>query len=119
MTQAQPYHKPASQQERDVALADRCATSMREYVASRMRVIDWDDPAPVDLTLIKPSRSKPKPAARKRKPSIDRLIAQAEKSGKRVTSATLPDGTKLTFDELEPIEATNPWLAKLEKATTQ
>ena len=62
-----------------------------------------------------PTKRKRKP----RKPSIDRLIKQAEKAGKPVISVTLPDGTKLHFGEFEAGEATNPWLAKLEKAAMQ
>jgi hypothetical protein len=72
--------------------------------------------------LLGPPAIAPKLSARKRKPSFSRTIRQVEKStGKRVTSATMPDGTKLTFDEPEPTEASNPlapdaevesWLSK-------
>jgi integrase len=41
------------------------------------------------------------------------MIAAAEKTGKIVTSATMPDGTVLHFGELAPTEASNPWLADL------
>jgi hypothetical protein len=42
-----------------------------------------------------------------RRPSIGRMIAQAEKAtGKPVTSITLPDGTKLDFSEADRV---NPW----------
>jgi hypothetical protein len=59
-----------------------------------------------------------KPAPR-RKPSLSRMIKQAEKAaGKRVTSITTPDGATLRFDEPEPTAATNPWLADL-KVTKQ
>ncbi len=56
---------------------------------------------------------------RKRKVSVSKIIAQAEKSGKLVSSVTAPDGTKLTFGEPEPTEASNPWLADLDKVTKQ
>ena len=49
------------------------------------------------------------PPKRIRKPSIPRMVAAAEKTGKSVTSITLPDGTVLHFGEPEPTEATNPW----------
>jgi len=62
--------------------------------------------------------SLPTPAKRQRKPSLGKLIAQAEKSGKPVSSITTPDGVTLQFGEPEPTEATNPWLADL-KATKQ
>jgi hypothetical protein len=47
--------------------------------------------------------------------SIARMIAQAEKSGRTVTSITTPDGTTIRFDEPTPSDATNPWLADLPK----
>ena len=42
-----------------------------------------------------------RPAARRRKrnPSIRKMIADAENSGKTVTSVTTPDGATLTFGE--------------------
>jgi hypothetical protein len=53
---------------------------------------------------------------RQRKPRLDRLIKQAEQTGKSVNSITTPDGTTLTFGEPAPTEATkNPWLADLNK----
>jgi hypothetical protein len=55
---------------------------------------------------------------RQRKPSIRTLIKQAEKSGKPVTSVTTPEGVTLRFDQPEPTEAGNPWLADL-KVTKQ
>jgi hypothetical protein len=52
--------------------------------------------------------------ARKRKPSLSRMIKQAAKAaGKPVTAVTLPDGTKLAFGEPEPTEETNPWLVAI------
>jgi hypothetical protein len=51
---------------------------------------------------------------RQRKPSLRTLIAQAEKSGKSVSSITTPEGTKLTFGEPES-EIRNEldeWIAK-------
>jgi hypothetical protein len=56
---------------------------------------------------------------RQRKPSIRTLIQQAEKAGKPVTSVTTPDGITLRFDQPEPAEASNPWLAELDKVTKQ
>jgi hypothetical protein len=52
---------------------------------------------------------------RRRRPKIDTLLAEAAKGGKTVTSITLPDGTKLTFGEGEPVESNNPWLEELTK----
>jgi hypothetical protein len=54
-----------------------------------------------------------------RKPSIATLIKRAEETGKAVTSITLPDGTTINFDETKPSDASNPWLADIEKATKQ
>jgi hypothetical protein len=44
-----------------------------------------------------------KPVARRRtrKPSVATLIKRAEKTGKAVTSVTLPDGTTLRFGEAD------------------
>ena len=53
-----------------------------------------------------------------RKPSIRRMVAAAEKAGKTVTSVTTPEGITLRFDQPEPTEARNPWLADL-KVTKQ
>jgi hypothetical protein len=46
--------------------------------------------------------------ARQRKPGLRTLIAQAEKSGKKVTSITTPDGVTMRFDEPSH-EDFNPW----------
>jgi hypothetical protein len=55
-----------------------------------------------------------------RRPSISKTIEQAEKAtGKTVASITMPDGTTLRFGELEPTEATNPWLVDLDKVKQQ
>ena len=59
-----------------------------------------------------------KPARRQRKPSIGKMIKQAEKAGKNVTSITMPDGVTLTFGQ-EPTEVGNPWLTAIEKQTQQ
>ena len=58
-------------------------------------------------------------AVRRRKPGLRRLIAQAEKTGKTVTSVTTPDGHTLRFGELPSSEANNPWLVDLDKMTKQ
>jgi hypothetical protein len=55
----------------------------------------------------------------RRRPRVDRLIAQAEKAGKSVASITTPDGITVTFGESKPTEASNPWLADLNKVTKQ
>jgi hypothetical protein len=57
--------------------------------------------------------AKPVKPRRQRRPSVGPLIAQAEKSGKHVTSVTTPDGVTLTFGE--PEDNTNDldnWIAK-------
>lgn len=56
---------------------------------------------------------------RQRKPSVATMIKQAEKSGKAVSSITTPDGTTIHFGEPAPTEASNPWLADLNKVTKQ
>jgi hypothetical protein len=54
-----------------------------------------------------------KPHRRPRKPSIATLVKRAEKTGKPVTSVTLPDGTVLHFGKVEDTETGNPWLDDL------
>ena len=57
-----------------------------------------------------------------RRPRFDRAraIAQAEKAtGRPAQTITLPDGTKVDFGKVEPIEPENPWLADLRKETKQ
>jgi hypothetical protein len=54
-----------------------------------------------------------------RRPSISKMIEEAERAGKPLASITMPDGTKLDFGTPESIEASNPWLAALPKATKQ
>jgi hypothetical protein len=44
-----------------------------------------------------------------RAPSIRKLVEQAEKAGKNVTSITTPDGTKLDFGEADRATNFNPW----------
>jgi hypothetical protein len=56
---------------------------------------------------------------RQRKPSIKRMIAAAERAGKKVTSITTPDGVTLRFDESEPTKASNPWLAGIDDKVTK
>jgi hypothetical protein len=72
--------------------------------------------------LVVGQRNQPEPElvnARRRKPGMRRLIAQAEKAGKTVTSVTTPDGHTLTFGEPQSSEANNPWLVDLDKVTKQ
>jgi hypothetical protein len=51
----------------------------------------------------------------RRNPSIAALIKRVEKSGREVTSVTLPDGTKLNFGEPDATTTSNDldkWIAK-------
>jgi hypothetical protein len=88
----------------------------------------------LDTAPVKPSRELPPSpppdglrtkveAARKphkpRRPSISKMIAQAEKAGKPVTSITTPDGMTLRFGEPEPGALENPWFTDLDKAKQQ
>jgi len=67
-----------------------------------------------------PKLPKPSKPRKPRKPTLRTLVTQAEKAtGKAVTSITTPDGTTLRFGEPEPTEATNPWLADLDKVKHQ
>ena len=50
-----------------------------------------------------------KPAKPARKPSIRKLVEQAEKTGKTVTSVTTPDGSRLDFGEAGRATNFNPW----------
>jgi hypothetical protein len=45
----------------------------------------------------------------KRKPRIDAMIRQAERTGKQVTSITTADGITLTFGQPESNTTMNPW----------
>ena len=57
----------------------------------------------------------PAEATRKpRRPSIRKLIENAEKAGKPVTSVTLPDGTKLDFSKADATadDEVENWLSK-------
>jgi hypothetical protein len=65
----------------------------------------------------RPNPEPPKPR-RQRKASLRKMIAEAERDGRKVTSITTPDGVTLHFGEPEPTEASNPWLADL-KVTKQ
>jgi hypothetical protein len=60
----------------------------------------------------------PPPKRKPRKPDIRRMVADAEKAGKTVTSVTTPDGVTLHFGKGESTEASNPWLDDL-KVTKQ
>lgn len=57
--------------------------------------------------------------ARRRKASISRAIAQAEKGGKNVSSIVLPDGTTLRFDKSAKPEGNDldQWMAKHARST--
>jgi len=68
-----------------------------------------------------PPEAQPQPplARKPRKLGIVTIIRHAEKAGRPVTSITTPDGTVLHFGEPQPSEATNPWLADLDKVTKQ
>jgi hypothetical protein len=65
-----------------------------------------------------PPQPQPQPR-RQRRPRVGTLIKRAEKEGKTVTSVTTPDGTVLHFGEPQPTEASNPWLADLDKVSKQ
>jgi hypothetical protein len=54
---------------------------------------------------------------RQRRTRVDRMIAQAERAGKKVTRATMPDGTVLHFGDDAP--TSNPWLTEINKVTRQ
>jgi hypothetical protein len=56
------------------------------------------------------------PKRKLRKPSVGRVLAQGKKAG--AASVTTPDGYTFTFGQ-EPTEASNPWLAELNKVTKQ
>jgi uncharacterized membrane protein len=56
---------------------------------------------------------------RQRKPKMGALIAQAERAGKTVSAVTTAEGVTLTFGDAQPTEASNPWLADLDKVTKQ
>jgi hypothetical protein len=72
--------------------------------------------SPGDLAMaVKKSR----PGHGQRRPSIAKMIKQAEKCGREVTSVTLPDGTKLDFSKPESTTSNDldNWLAKHARAT--
>ena len=53
--------------------------------------------------------AKPRRQRKPRRPSISKMIEEADKSGKPLASLTLPDGTKLDFSKPESAEMENPW----------
>jgi hypothetical protein len=53
--------------------------------------------------------------AKARRPSIARLVKQAEASGRPVTSVTTPGGMTIHFCQPEPGETNNPWLDDLRR----
>jgi hypothetical protein len=61
--------------------------------------------ADIRTALERLKKKTPKP----RKPSIRKLVEQAEKAGKNVTSITTPDGIKLDFGGPVPAEPENSW----------
>ena len=71
------------------------------------------------LTHSQGQASQPNAVRRQRRPSIKRMIAAAERSGKTVTSITTPDGVTLRFGESEPTEANNPWLVGIDDKVTK
>ena len=62
---------------------------------------------------------RPKRVRKPRKQTLASTIKQAEKAGKNVTSITTAEGVTLSFDQPKPTEASNPWLADLDKVTKQ
>ena len=69
-----------------------------------------------DLLRLWPGALRP---AKARRPSIARLVKQAERaSGHSVSGITTPDGMTIHFGQPELGEANNPWLADL-KVTKQ
>jgi hypothetical protein len=109
VTQASPYHNDETESRLP---AGTVLEDLRLYLKAVCGPFG-------SVTEVNPARasSDPKlPRRRQRKPSIDRMIKQAERSGKRVTSITTADGATLRFDEPKPEpteEATNPWLAAI------
>jgi hypothetical protein len=59
-----------------------------------------------DLLALWPGPLKP---AKARRPSIARLVKQAEASGHPVASVTTPNGMTIHFGQPEPSESNNPW----------
>jgi len=85
-------------------------------VARRLEALIRELPPPPDVVhftvrshgcnALLPARKSRKP----RKPSIRKLVEQAERTGKIVTSITTPDGTKFDFGRATPAEpvSSNP-----------
>jgi len=59
-------------------------------------------------------RDLPRHQRQPRRPSIRKMIEQAEKAGMALASVTMPDGTTLNFGKPESAPE-NPWLADLHK----
>jgi hypothetical protein len=85
----------------------------REEQAELVRALGAD--------CFKPPPANPAPAKprRQRKPNICKMIAEAERGGKTVTSITTPDGITLHFGKGEATEASNPWPLDDFKVTKQ
>ena len=76
-------------------------------------------PPELRAALAAPPPARRPRSRRQRKPSIAALVKRAEKSGHRVTSVTMADGTVLHFGEPAPVEASNPWPLDDFKVTRQ
>lgn len=85
----------------EIILADAPRLAREHFLAATRAALRLNDAKPV-----------------RRQPSLATQIRRAEKSGREVTSVTLPDGTRLNFGDGEPSEANNPWLDDL-KVTKQ
>jgi hypothetical protein len=77
----------------------------------------WWVSLPPPVRELLPHALRAEGARKPRRPNVATLIKQAEKAGRTVTSVTV-DRITLHFSS-EPTEATNPWLADIEKATKQ
>ena len=127
---------PGCGREHFAAVAEVYRLLLNRRQARARTVTDARAALRLDATPVKPTRKPrtvrvcppdglhtPAEAARKlrkpRRPSISKMIAQAEKAGKPVTSITTPDGMTLRFGEHEPGALENPWFADLDKAKQQ
>ena len=97
-------------QSQDIADWIAGAISAERITAWRAEIARASKWTAADLPRLKAAFDDPALLRRRpRKPSIRKLVEQAEKAGKTVTSITTPDGTKLDFGEADRATNFNSW----------
>jgi hypothetical protein len=90
--------------------APQWACNAWDEFRAAMALPEWRHvpPPPLPALPVSPRRETPRRQRKPRKPSVAALVKRAERTGKRVTSITTPDGTTIYFGNAEPSEANAP-----------